>query len=80
MTISANTMTTENIIVGINAGISGIKILTDAPMAPRSAPIFIVLTKNSKPEIIITILLEYLIFITCARPFPVVKPNLAHIS
>ena len=55
-------------------------ILTEADIAPKSAPILIVFAINRRLDIGYTILVEYFFFISAAKPFPLRRPILAHIS
>jgi hypothetical protein len=46
----------------------------------QSAPILIVVVISTKLDIRYTILAEYFFFIKAAKPFPLSRPILAHIS
>ena len=59
---------------------SGNMILTEADIAPRSAPILMVLAIIRRLDMGYTILAEYFFFIKAANPFPLKRPIRAHIS
>ena len=80
MKISEAIIIAENNNDVTTKGIWGKMILIDADMAPKSAPIFIVFAIKRRLDIGYTILAEYFFFIRAAKPFPLRRPILAHIS
>lgn len=80
MKISATIINAENITAVTTKGTSWNMILIEADIAPKSAPILILLAIISRLDIGYTTLVEYFFFIKAAKPFPLKRPIRAHIS
>jgi len=78
--ISTNRINTVKERVATILSNGGKTSLIDAAIEPISAPMFIVFAIRRRLAIGKTTFLEYLFFITQAKPLPVTRPILAHIS
>ena len=79
MKISASKITAEKIIEIIMMGIWGNKSSKEPLMAPKSAPIFIILAIRRRDTIGRAIFFEYFLDIIDVKPLPVTIPILAQI-